>query len=357
VADVGLRAGVIPPAVFAMLVVMAVATTAMTAPLLHWIYPLRYLQALGSSVRTGDSSGERRRGFTVMIPVSLPKSGAPLVQLAESLIGEERDRSRLLAIHLRRPVDHDAYRSGLDEAAQSHDESLAPLLAQARGRMIPVEQISFISLDVAGDISTVARLNDVDLVLMGFHKPVIGRTILGGTVHRVLHQCERDVAVFVDRGFRAARRVLVPYLGSPHDRLALELAHRIARHTEAQVTVLHIVAPMRYGDGGAAGVRSAVDRIFEEPGRKTPVTFRVIEDESPVGVVLHQSQNADLVIIGVGEEWGLESHLFGWRAQRIARDCPSSLLLVRKAGGRGGAEADEIAGEAAAGSGDPVQPS
>jgi nucleotide-binding universal stress UspA family protein len=256
---------------------------------------------------------------------------------------------------LRRPVDHDAYRSGLDEAGQSHDESLAPLLAQARGRLIPVEQISFISLDVAGDISTVARMNDVDLVLMGFHKPVIGKTILGGTVHRVLQQCERDVAVFVDRGFRAARRVLVPYLGSPHDRLALELAHRIARHTEAQVTVLHIVAPMRNDDGGAAAVRGAVDRIFQEPGHKTPVTFRVIEDESPVGVVLHQSQNADLVIFGVAEEWGLESHLFGWRAQRIARDCPSSLLLVRKAGARGGATA-AVAGAAPTSSGDPVQP-
>ena len=51
-----------------------------------------------------------------------------------------------------------------------------------------------------------------------------------------------------------------------------------------------------------------------------------------MGVVLHQSQLADLVIIGVAEEWGLESHLFGWRPERIARDCPSSLLIVRKAG-------------------------
>jgi hypothetical protein len=47
-------------------------------------------------------------------------------------------------------------------------------------------------------------------------------------------------------------------------------------------------------------------------------------------VVLHQAPQFDLVIIGVAEEWGLESHLFGWRAERIARDCPSSMLIVRK---------------------------
>src|SRR6185503_14720470 len=121
-----------------------------------------------------------------------------------------------------------------------------------------------------------------------------------------------------------------PYLGSDHDRLALSLAHRMAKNIDAHVTVLHVVAPMRRDDVQTLGAKQLVDRIFEEPAHKTPVTFRIIEDESPVGVVLHQSQSADLVIIGVAEEWGLESHLFGWRAEKIARDCPSSLLIVRK---------------------------
>jgi nucleotide-binding universal stress UspA family protein len=193
-----------------------------------------------------------------------------------------------------------------------------------------VEQISFVSRDVPGDISTVAKLNRANLVLMGFHKPVIGKTILGGTVHRVLQHCNTDVAIFVDRGFRTARRILVPYLGSDHDKLAIALAHRMAKNIEAQVTVLHVVPPMRSDDGQALGAKQAVDKIFEQPTHKTPVTLKVIEDESPVGVVLHQAQTADLVIIGVAEEWGLESHLFGWRPEKIARDCPSSLLIVRK---------------------------
>jgi Kef-type K+ transport system membrane component KefB/nucleotide-binding universal stress UspA family protein len=326
----GLRIGVITPAVYAMMVIMALVTTAMTTPILNWVYPRKLLTP---ELAPSDSAPKAK--FSILIPVSLPKSGGPLVAIADTLISaDEKPNSRLYAAHLRPPTDHEAYRSGLDEAAVTHDESLAPLLAQARGRSIPVEQISFVSRDVPGDISTIAKLNHVDLVLMGFHKPVIGKTILGGTVHRVLHQCENDVAIFVDRGFRQARRILVPYLGSEHDRLALSLAHRMARNIDARVTVLHVVAPMRSGDGESLGAKQAVERVFEEPDHKTPVTFRVIEDESPVGVVLHQSQSADLVIIGVAEEWGLESHLFGWRAERIARDCPSSLLIVRKKGVR-----------------------
>jgi hypothetical protein len=49
-------------------------------------------------------------------------------------------------------------------------------------------------------------------------------------------------------------------------------------------------------------------------------------------------------VIGVEEEWGLESHLFGWRPERVARECPASMLIVRKAtsiaGGRGQRETD-----------------
>ena len=322
----GLQLGVLTPAVYTMMVIMALVTTAMTTPILNLIYPRKLFDP--HSQRTTDNGP--RTSFSILIPVSLPKSGAPLVQIADALIGPDKENSRLFAIHLRPPAEHEAYRTGLDEAAQSHDQSLAPLLAQARGRSIPVEQLSFVSRDIAGDIASVARLNAVNLVLMGFHKPIIGKQILGGTVHRVLQQCQSDVAIFVDRGFRSARRILVPYLGSEHDRLAMQLAARMARHTDAQVTILHIVAPMRTRDSKRLGAKDTVDRVFQEPGQKTPVTFRVIEDQSPVGVVLHQAQNADLVLLGMSEELGLESHLFGWRAQRIARDCPSSMLIVKK---------------------------
>ena len=323
--NVGRDLAVISDKVFAMMVIMALVTTAMTTPLLNWIYPRRLMMA--ERERKGITQGS----FSVLIPVALPKSGGPLVQLADTLIGSNAEgMGKLVALHLRRPADHPTFHSGLNEASESFDESLAPLLAQARARSMPVESLSFISRDVAADINNVAKAQGINLVLMGFHKPILGRTILGGTVHRVLTGCETDVAIFVNRGFRQARKILVPYLGSEHDLLAMSLAARMARHTEAQVTVLHVVAPLRSNEGRSIDAKGNVDRVFQEPGHQAPVTFRVVEDPSPVGVVLHQAQQFDLVIIGVAEEWGLESHLFGWRAERIARDCPSSLLIVRK---------------------------
>ena len=43
--NIGLQEGVITPAVFAMMVIMALVTTALTTPVLHWIYPPRLFEA------------------------------------------------------------------------------------------------------------------------------------------------------------------------------------------------------------------------------------------------------------------------------------------------------------------------
>jgi Kef-type K+ transport system membrane component KefB len=37
--NIGLDLGIISPALFSMMVLMALVTTFMTAPLLHWVYP------------------------------------------------------------------------------------------------------------------------------------------------------------------------------------------------------------------------------------------------------------------------------------------------------------------------------
>jgi nucleotide-binding universal stress UspA family protein len=66
------------------------------------------------------------------------------------------------------------------------------------------------------------------------------------------------------------------------------------------------------------------------------VTFKVIEHDSPVDAVLAEAASADLVVIGVAEEWGLESQVIGFRPQRITLECPTSLLVVRSAAADGG---------------------
>ena len=330
--NIGRELGVITDAVFAMMVIMALVTTALTTPVLNLIYPDRLLRR-EKLPRGKPSPGTR----AVLIPISLPRSGRPLLRLADALAGPRSSERRITALHLRRPADHEAYRSGLDEVEASAEslEPLQPLLEEARERGIDVEPLSFVTRDVAGDISRIVEEQGADLVLMGFHKPVLGATILGGTVNRVLTSAGADVAVFVDRGFHQLRRILVPYIGGGSDRFALQLADSMARNAATagaavSITVLHVVPPNRDAASPTLNAKRETERVFSDPSQQAPVTFKVLESDEPVDAVIAEAPQYDLVVIAVGEEWGLESHYFALRPERIARDCPTSMLIVRQ---------------------------
>jgi Kef-type K+ transport system membrane component KefB/nucleotide-binding universal stress UspA family protein len=331
--NIGRELGVITDAVFAMMVIMALVTTALTTPILNWVYPERMFGPEVAAPAEAVPAGLKKL-YTVLIPISDPASGGPLLRLA-AMLGGTAETRRILALHLRRPVDREAYRAGLDEAEQPAPEApaLEPLLDLSQQEKIDVEPLSFVSRDIAEDISSLARARHANLVLMGFHRPVFGHAILGGTVHRVLTGAPADVAIFVNRSpDESPRKILVPYLGGVHDRLALEIANRMAKTIDVQVTAFHVVAPRRDNKDEVLGAQAEVTKAFNEPGATSPVQFKVVEHASPVDAVLAEAQNHDLVIVGVAEEWGLESQVFGFRPQRIADECPKSLLIVRKFG-------------------------
>jgi Kef-type K+ transport system membrane component KefB len=315
---VGLQLHIITDAVFAIMVLMALLTTFMTTPLLHWVYPAKRLLP--------PRKVAEKRSFSVLIPVADPRSGGPLLRIAEMLVGSASPDGRIVALHLRRPDDRPEFRSGLAEPSA---DPLRPLLEHASKNNVNVEPIEFVSRDVPQDIARVCRDTGVDLVLIGFHRPVFSKTILGGTVHRILQETPTDAAVFVDRGFLGAQRVLIPYLGSKHDRFALELGGRLAREAKAEITALHVVAPTRV-KGDSLHATTAIDRVFNDPSQPAPVHVRVVESQYPVDAVLEASHDFDLIVIGVSEEWGLASHMFGWRSERIAEACSASMLIVRK---------------------------
>jgi nucleotide-binding universal stress UspA family protein len=158
-------------------------------------------------------------------------------------------------------------------------------------------------------------------VLIGHHTPVFGSALLGGVVHRVMTGADCDVAVLVERDFITPKRLLVPFLNSAHDRLALELAGRIAKTTGAQITIVHV-------SRRTAG--ETIEKTFADPTLSASVRVKIVDADSPVDAVLAESASHDLTIIGVAEEWGLESSLLGLRAERVADECTTSLLIVRR---------------------------
>ncbi|HEX5032974.1 MAG TPA: cation:proton antiporter, partial [bacterium] len=320
--SIGLDLGVISPALFTMLVLMALVTTFTTSPLLHWVYPTERFHGVV------EVPLEKEKPYTILVSIALLRAGGGLLKIARALAGG--DSSRLYALHLVKTSERPSYYVKGSDAMEEYSQ-LAPLLEPFRHSGLDLRPLSFPTNDPAEDIVEVARTKAADLVLLGWHKPILGQTVLGGTVHEVMENSRTTVAVFIDRGLQRIGRILVPYISSSHDRAALALAQRMARFLHSEVVILHVMQPQHAVDDPHAMVKS-FDEDFIDPDTESQVKLEVIESLSPIEAVLEESKNGyDLVVIGVSEDFDLEHRLFGLRPERIAAECPVSMLIVRQA--------------------------
>jgi nucleotide-binding universal stress UspA family protein len=324
VLNIGLDLGVISPTLFTMMVVMALVTTVMTTPLLRWIYPPEEM-AKDQVSPAPVAPPVAALPFTVLMCVSHEQAGSGMVTLGRALSGMPGTSSQLYALHLIPPAERASFllRHGPEKA---HGGTLTPLVERASKLGLEVRPLSFVSAEPGRDICRTAEAKQASLILLGWHKPLFGRTMLGGTVSEVMQEAGTDVAVLVDRGLKQVRKVLVPFIGSPHDRAALGLARRLLGQPHTEVTVLHVTR--HEGMGGHTGARPLVEELFPEGSGR--VHFKVVSHESPEEAALEECRNGyDLVVAGVGAEWGLEEKLFGLRSERILQESPASLLIVR----------------------------
>ena len=92
---VGLQYGVINDKVFAMMVIMALVTTFMTTPLLHWVYPSTLLE------KSAPASGSPAADEDVHVassPSPRPRSSGPLLQIADLLSGTASQRKLIASL-------------------------------------------------------------------------------------------------------------------------------------------------------------------------------------------------------------------------------------------------------------------
>jgi len=334
VLNIGLDLGVISPTLFTMMVVMALVTTVMTTPLLRWIYPPeelakdRALPEPALPVGTTDP-------FTVVMCVSHGQTGSGMVKLSQALMGDGTVPSQFYALHLIPPTDRASFQlrhspAPREQPREDAEGALKPLLERARRLALEVRPLSFVSAEPGLDICRTAQAKQADLILLGWHKPLFGQTVLGGTVHEVMREANSDVAVLVDRGLGDIHRVLVPFIGSQHDRAALGLARRLAQSVGAEVTVLHVKSP----DPAPGRTASQLTQLLDDKrftAASGHVRLKVVAHASPEDAVLAETREGyDLVVVGVGAEWGLGDSVFGLSRERIIRDSTPSLVIVHQ---------------------------
>ncbi len=328
VLNIGLDLGVISETMFTIMVLVALVSTVSTAPLLRLIYPDRLIAAELAAAEPPRASDT----YCLLLCVSYPATVPGMLKLSAALLGKSRERSRIYALKLQRVNERSSFYLADAKEQQSGTHVLRPVLQLAEEFQMQVRPIAFVSSHLARDIANVSEVKGADLVLLGWHRPLFNRAALSGTVGEVLEEARSDVGVLVDRGLGAIQQVLVPFHGTSHDRAALKLAHRLMEQSGAMVTVLSVVERRNPPPNDSSDIQSQLHEVF---GSVTDqVTIKQAAQGEPAEAALTEIRGRsdhpyDLVIIGVGRDWGLEARQFGIQQEFLIRECPTSLLILR----------------------------
>lgn len=333
VLNIGLDLGVISPILFTMMVLMALVTTFITTPLLQWVYPMAAPQSVPKK-SMDEGVPEKGDRFSALMCVADAKTGPSLASFVAGLVPRRSQSARIIALHLMNPPERTS--TYLTEET-SHDVEAVPgglesLLERARSLELEVFPVSYVATEPGEEICRVAEANKSDLIVMGCHKLLFNQTHLGGIVFSVMAHAQTDVAVLIDKGLSEIRKVLVPFQGSPHDHAALKVARRLKNSSGAQVTILHVIHPDRAKGDPRLGAEDEVEQVFShDAAAQDGVVLKVVPHLHPVEVALEEAARGyDLVVVGVGKEWGLEQRQFGFLPEYIIQSSPISLIVVRR---------------------------
>ncbi|MEH2055866.1 MAG: cation:proton antiporter [Nostoc sp.] len=341
VLNIGLELGVISPLIFTMLVIMALVTTFMTSPLLEWTYPKRLIRLdvvePESEAETATSATDAEtyiRPYRILVPVANPSTQKGLVQLAASIALNYRHPAVVNPLSLiefeedyafeSTPVEADRLIAQRRQQLEELINTLEPV--ETRSHVHPIVRISS---NVAQETAQIAVLKQVDLILVGWHRPAFSSNRLGGRVGQMLTTAPVDVAVFVDKGGDRLQSLLVPYSANIHDDLALILALRLLiNHETCMLQVLQVVPENHLKDELSYELHTMMEQLPSSV--RDRIEIKIVPVSEAIQAVVEASKNVDLTIAGTSRTWGIERQTLGRYTDQLAMQCCSSLLITRR---------------------------
>ncbi|MDZ8055476.1 MAG: cation:proton antiporter [Aulosira sp. ZfuVER01] len=336
VLNIGLDLGVISPVLFTMLVIMALVTTFMTSPLLEWTYPKKLIRLDVIEPESAETEKETTVGseYRILVPVANPSTQKGLVQLAVAIALNYRQPAVVHPLSLiefeedyafeNTPVEADR----LIEQRRQQLEDLIETLEPPTTRSY-VQPIIRLSSNVARETAEIAKIEQPNLVLVGWHRPAFSNNRLGGRVGQILATTPVDVAVFVDRGGERLESLLVPYSGNIHDDLALILALRLLINRDTcTLQILQVVSGNQVHNELSYELHTMMEQMPNSV--RDRIQIKTIESPEPIQAVVAASETVDLTIAGTSRAWGIQRQTLGRYTDQLAIQCRSSLLITRR---------------------------
>lgn len=169
VLNIGYDLGVLTKEVFAMMVIMALATTFMTGPALNIIDFVFKRRKNLVPVTNADNLE-----YKVLVSFENPEDGKHLLKVANNFISLDKEKQSITAMYISSTNEVNPYK--IEEYER---ESFKPVLKEANKLNRKVETLFKASRDIDSDIVEVGNKGEFDLVLINIGSSIFEGTLLG----------------------------------------------------------------------------------------------------------------------------------------------------------------------------------
>jgi Kef-type K+ transport system membrane component KefB len=264
VLSVGLEMGILPPAVFVMLVLMTLVTTFMTMPLISFINV-----CFRASERIKSSRAERLKTdtFKVLLSFGRASNGQVMLDLAHQMFSKKPERLEVTALHLTVGSDINPLRTEDFEKV-----SFAPILYEASKLNMLIKTRYDVCDNAEQHICSIVNTEGFDFLLVGAgismsdlstdviaHKTwkkvfrILKRkksgqflfypgSLIKDKTKEFIERSNCTVGVFANRGFIRAENILVIF-NSAEDLALLDYAANLQKSTQGFVKLMNRVSP------------------------------------------------------------------------------------------------------------------
>lgn len=295
VLNIGYDLGILTPEIFAMLVIMALVTTFMTAPALNLIDKFFRKKPKPERQRIVDMSK-----YKILISFGKPEMGKTLLRLANFLVKNKNENSIISALHLSP--------NGLFTKFKINDyekESFKPLITESKRLNLQVEKIFKTSEDIQKDIVEIANKGDYDLLLVAIGQSIYNGSLLGNlfdfsarffnpdflhekisgkekpfristfaeSTRQILAKSKVPVGILIDNNLQNISNIFLPFFGN-NDSFLIEYARKFISNSGIQITIFDAIGTIK------------ADAEMKE-------SLRAIEQQTPKNIAILDKEKID----------------------------------------------------------------
>lgn len=257
VLNIGYDLGVLTKEVFAMMVIMALATTFMTGPALNLI---DFIFKRRKNIVPQEALGN---AYKVLLSFENPEEGKALIKVASNFMSAKDEKQAITAMYISSTNEINPYK-----IEEYEKESFKPVLKEAEKTNTKVTTLFKASRDIDADVVEVANKGAYDFVLINIGSSIFEGTVLGkilGITSKIINpenllntftgkeklfesnyfddktqaiisKTDAPLGVFVDKNLTKTNNISV-ILFNNEDQFLLEYVKRLKKNSSAKISI------------------------------------------------------------------------------------------------------------------------